>query len=179
MHSTRTGKILPAAILGMVVGAIVTGLLYSYPKVEVTRHRYCLDCATFEQTYDEGVVLGATHARMVDHGPIGALLGHSPAEPHEHRFSDWTTLFPTFGVPPEHPEIAEQVQRIRVLEKDPHAISLFEQAMRNDRERAQRLLRTIIAPGSASANDVIRKLDGDAPWPEKWAAVDAALAARR
>jgi hypothetical protein len=100
--------------------------------------------------------------------PIGALLGHSPAEPHEHRFSDWTTLFPTFGVPPEHPEIAEQVQRIRVLEKDPHAISLFEQAMRNDRERAQRLLRTIIAPGSASANDVIRKLDGDAPWPEKW-----------
>jgi hypothetical protein len=174
-RSTR--ELIVAVLVGLAAGAAITALLFSYPKSVVARHRYCLDCAAFEETYDEHVVLGATHSQRLDHGPLGSLLGNAPGTEHEHRFTEWTTIFPTFGAPAEHPELARRVTSIRQLEKDAHAISLLEQAVRNDRGRGTRLIQRLIAADSAVMPAVmpavIRALDRDAPWPERWAAVEA------
>jgi hypothetical protein len=44
----------------------------------------------------------------------------------------WATIFPTFGVPAEHPEVAERIRGIRELEESPQAIAALELAMRQD-----------------------------------------------
>lgn len=171
-----TRELLVAVLVGLAVGATVTALLFSYPKSVVARHRYCLECAAFEETYDEHAVLGAAHSERRDHGPLGSLLGNAPGTEHEHRFTDWTTIFPTFGVPAERPDLARRVTSMKQLEKDAHAISLLEQAARNDRDRGTRLIQRLIAPDFEQTSAVIRALDRDAPWSERWAAVDAAMA---
>lgn len=173
-RSTR--ELIVAVLVGLAAGATITALLFSYPKSVVARHRYCLDCAAFEETYDEHTVLGATHSQRLDHGPLGSLLGNAPGTEHEHRFTEWTTIFPTFGVPAEHPELARRVTSIRQLEKDAHSISLLEQAVHNDRDRGTRLIQRLIAPDFEQTPAVIRALDRDAPWPDRWAAVDATMA---
>lgn len=143
------------AISGLVVGGLVATLLHNYPKDVTTRHRYCQVCAAYEQTYHEGVILGARQDHMVDMtGPIGQLL-REPVGEHAHRYTEWTTIFPTFGVPPENPELARKVADLRALEDAPFVISGLAQAMRADKDRTVKLLQRILDPNGPSPGALI------------------------
>ncbi len=170
---------LVAACIGAVVGFVVALLLHNYPKDVVTRHRYCLVCAEYEESHREGAILGAAHGEKHSFGgPVRNLLAPAVGE-HEHRYTEWTTIHPTFGVPAEHPEIAERVRAIAEIESSPQLVSVLDQAMRNDRERTVSLLQRTIDPAVALPLSVIAQLDVDAPWPERWATVAPALGRAR
>ena len=159
-------------------GFVVATLLHNYPKHQVTRHRYCQLCAEYEESYREGVILGArTDDKSRFGGPLRRLLAQSVGE-HEHRYTEWATIFPTFGVPDEHPEVAERIRGIRELEDDPYAISALEQAMRQDEARTTRLIQRIIDPAEGLSITVISPLMRDElSWDERWAQVEKRLAA--
>jgi hypothetical protein len=163
---------------GFAAGFVVATLLHNYPKDQVTRHRYCQRCAEYEETYREGVILGArTESKSRFGGPLHRLLAPSVGE-HEHHYTEWATIFPTFGVPNEHPEIAEQTREIRELEDDPHAISALEQAMRQDEARTTRLIQRLIDPAEGLTKTVIMPLmRNELSWDERWAQVEKTLAA--
>ncbi len=165
---------------GFAAGFIVAALLHAYPKDQVTRHRYCQLCAEYEETYREGVILGArTENKSRFGGPLQRLLAPSIGE-HEHRYTEWATIFPTFGVPDEHPEVAERIRGIRELEEDPHAISALEQAMRQDEARATRLIQRLIDPAEKLSMTVIMPLErNELSWDERWGQVEKNLAARK
>jgi len=163
---------------GFAAGFVVATLLHNYPKDEVTRHRYCQLCAEYEETYREGVILGArTENKSLFGGPLRRLLAPSVGE-HEHRYTEWATIFPTFGVPDEHPEVAERIRGIRELEESPQAISALEQAMRQDEERTTRLIQRLLDPAERLSMAVISPLERDElSWDERWAEVEKKLAA--
>lgn len=163
---------------GFAAGFVVATLLHSHPKDEVTRHRYCQLCAEYEETYHEGVILGArTESKSRFGGPLRRLLAQSVGE-HEHRYTEWATIFPTFGVPNEHPEVAERIRGIRELEASPHAISALEQAMRQDEARTTRLIQRLLDPAEGLSLAVIAPLGRDElGWDERWAAVEQQLKA--
>lgn len=152
-------------------------LLHNYPKDEVTRHRYCQLCAEYEESYREGVILGTrTEDKTLFGGPLRRLLAPSVGE-HEHRYTEWATIFPTFGVPEEHPEVAERIRGIRELEASPQAISALEQAMRQDEERTTRLIQRLLDPADALSITVISPLQREElSWDERWALVEKKLA---
>ncbi len=163
------------ALIGALIGFLVTALLFNYPKDVVTRHRFCQACAEYEETYDEGTILGAEHdSRQRFGGPVHELLASAVGE-HDHRWTPWATIHPTFGVPPEHPEVAERARAIREIEGSPRLISVLDQAMRNDRERTVALVQRLIDPGRDASMAVLTELDRDEPWPQRWTAVDARL----
>lgn len=163
---------------GFAAGFVVATLLHNYPKDQVTRHRYCLRCTAYEETYREGVILGArTEDASRVGGPLHRLLAPSVGE-HEHRYTEWATIFPTFGVSNEHPEVAERIRGIRELEDDPHAISALEQAMRQDQARTTRLIQRLIDPAEGLPMTVIMPLvRSELSWDERWAQVEKKLAA--
>lgn len=166
------------ALGGVVVGFVVAMLLHSYPKDQVTRHRYCLVCAEYEETYREGVVLGArSEDKSRFGGPLHNLLVPAVGE-HEHHYTEWATIFPTFGVPTAHPEVADEIREIRELETNPAAISALEQAMRRDQARTTRLIQRLIDPAQRLPFTVIMPLQrDDLGWNERWAQVEQKLAA--
>lgn len=164
------------SIAGFVAGFVVATLLHNYPKSEATRQRYCTACADYEEAYKEDVILGArTGSKKMYGGALGRLLREAVGE-HEHAFTDWATVFPTFGVPEEHPEVARKMMDIQVASENPHLVASLEQAMRNDRARTLALVQKILAPNSKVTFIVLRSLEGDAPWDQKWAKVDAEVA---
>jgi hypothetical protein len=175
--STRRRAFL-GTIGGFAAGFVVATLLHNYPKDVVTRCRYCQLCAEYEETYREGVILGArTENKSRFGGPLQRLLAQSVGE-HEHRYTEWATIFPTFGVPDEHPEVAERIRGIRELEDDPHAISALEQAMRQDEERTTRLIQRLIDPAEGLSMTVISPLERNTlSWDDRWAQVEQKLAA--
>lgn len=172
------GLLALGTIGGFAAGFVVATLLHSYPKDEVTRHRYCQLCAEYEETYHEGVILGArTESKSRFGGPLRRLLAQSVGE-HEHRYTEWATIFPTFGVPNEHPEVAERIRGIRELEASPQAISALEQAMRQDEARTTRLIQRLLDPAEGLSLAVIAPLGRDElGWDERWAAVEQQLKA--
>jgi hypothetical protein len=174
--STRRRAFL-GTIGGFAAGFVVATLLHSYPKDHVTRHRYCQLCAEYEETYREGVILGArADGKSRFGGPLQRLLAQSVGE-HEHRYTEWATIFPTFGVPAEHPEVADRIRSIRELDESPHAISALEQAMRQDEERTTRLIQRLIDPAEGLSMAVIMPLQrDDLSWDERWAQVEKQLA---
>jgi hypothetical protein len=166
-------------LVGVIVGFVVTTLLHNYPKREVTRHRYCRVCAEYEETYREGVILGArTASKKMFHGPLGRLMKEA-ADQHEHRFTDWATIFPTHGVELEHPEIAAKIQEMQMMDNDPHLIATVEQAMRNDRKRALTLMQRIIDPTGGVTAAVVIPWASEMHWDVWWSRVDDAIAARK
>jgi hypothetical protein len=163
-------------IAGFGAGFVVAALLHNYPKDQVTRHRYCQVCGEYEETYSEGVILGARSGhKQLFNGPVGRLLKEAVGD-HEHRYSEWATIFPTFGVPQEHPEIGEEVLQMRAMDDDPHAIAALEQAMRNDKDRTVKLIQRILDPAAGVSTTVVMPLEQAGTWEEKWAKVDAELA---
>lgn len=165
---------------GFAAGFVVATLLHNYPKDQVTRHRYCLVCAEYEETYREGVVLGArTEDKSRFGGALHRLLAPAVGE-HEHRYTAWATIFPTFGVPTEHPEVAEKIRAIQELDDSPQAISALEQAMRQDPARTTRLIQRLIDPAEGLSITVIMPLQQhQLGWDERWAQVDEKLAEPR
>jgi hypothetical protein len=176
--STRRRAFL-GTIGGFAAGFVVAALLHNYPKDQVTRHRYCQLCAEYEETYREGVILGAhTGNKSRFGGPLRRLLAQSVGE-HEHRYTEWATIFPTFGVPAEHPEIADRIRGIRELDESPQAISALEQAMRQDEARTTRLIQRLIDPAEGLSLDVISPLTrNELSWDERWAQVEQRLLQR-
>jgi hypothetical protein len=165
---------------GFAAGFVVATLLDNYPKDQVTRHRYCLVCAEYEETYREGVILGARSENKSSFGgPLRRLLAPAVGE-HEHRYTEWATIFPTFGVPEEHPRVAEKIRAIQELDASPQAISALEQAMRHDKERTIRLIQRLIDPAEGLSITVIMPLENAAlGWDERWAQVEKKLAEPR
>lgn len=178
MSTTR--RVLLGSMGGFAAGFVVAALLHNYPKDQVTRHRYCLVCAEYEETYREGVVLGAREENKSRFGgPLHRLLAPAVGE-HEHRYTEWATIFPTFGVPEQHPAIAERIRAIRELDDSPQAISALEQAMRNDQARTIRLIQRLIDPAEALSLTVLMPLQNhQLGWDERWARVDASLASAK
>jgi hypothetical protein len=173
-----TTKTVSVALVAAIVGFVLSSLLHAYPKDVATRHRYCQLCAAYEETYEEGVILGGERGSKYEMGgALHDLLGPAVGE-HEHDYTEWATIFPTFGVEAEHPEVAQRAQAIRVLDDSARAISTLEQAMRNDPDRTTRVVQALLDPATTAQHtaDVLFALDRDAPWPERWTAVDAALA---
>ena len=164
------------SVVGFIAGFIVAWVLHNYPNYEVTRHRYCRECAKYEQTYREGVLMGSRSSSAYRGGPIASLLAEAVGE-HEHRYTEWATVFPTFDVPEEHPEVAEKIFWIRVMDGNPHSISALEQAMRSDRARTTRLIHRLIDPADKLPLTVIMPLEREGTWEERWANVDGAIAA--
>jgi hypothetical protein len=163
------------AVSGLLVGGVVATLLHNYPKDVVTRHRFCHQCAAYEETYSEGVILGGRTDHKVDMtGPIAQLL-REPVGEHEHRYSEWTTIFPTFGVPPEHPELARRVADLRALEGQPYVMSGLAQAMRADEARTVKLLQRLLAPDGPGTL-VLQPLQHPGTIEENLAKVEAKLA---
>lgn len=163
------------AVSGLLVGGVVATLLHNYPKDVTTRHRYCQLCAAHEQTYSEGVILGGRTDHSVGvTGPVGQLL-REPVGEHEHHYSEWTTIFPTFGVPPENPELARRVLELRALEDQPYVISGLAQAMRADQPRTVKLLQRLLEPNGPSFS-VLAPLQHPGTIEENLARVDAKLA---
>jgi len=163
------------AVSGLLVGGVVATLLHNYPKDVVTRHRFCHECAVYEETYREGVILGGRTDHKVDMtGPIAQLL-REPVGAHEHRYSEWTTIFPTFGAPLEHPELANQVADLRALEGQPYVMSGLAQAMRADKARTVKLLQRLLAPGGPGTI-VLQPLQSPGPIEDNLARVEAKLA---
>lgn len=171
-------RVFLGTIGGFAAGFVVAALLHNYPKDQATRHRYCRICAEYEETYREGVILGGrTETSLLSGGPLRRLLAPSVGE-HEHHYTEWATIHPTFGVPVEHPEVAERIRVIRELEQDPHAISALAQAMRHDEARTIRLMQRLIDPDEGLSMGVISPLGQDAlRWDERWARVEKQLAA--
>lgn len=163
------------AVSGLLIGGVVATLLHNYPKDVTTRHRYCQVCAAYEETYREGVILGGRSDHKVDMtGPVGQLL-RDPVGAHEHRYSEWTTIFPTFGAPPERPELASKVLDLRAAEDQPYVMSGLAQAMRVDPERTVTLLQRLLAadgPGFA----VLAPLQQPGTIADNLARVEAKLA---
>lgn len=172
-----TTKTVGVALASAIVGFVVSSLLHAYPKDVATRHRYCQLCAAHEETYEEGVILGAERGSKQNMGgPLHDLLGPAVGE-HEHAYTEWATIFPTFGVEAEHPDVARRSQAIRELEDSARAISTLEQAMRRDPERATSVIQGLLDPKTTAQRtaNVLQALDRDATWPERFAAADAAL----
>lgn len=163
---------------GFAAGFVVASLLHNYPKDQVTRHRHCTVCAAREETYREGVIMGARQeSKSGSFGPLARLLREAVGE-HEHRYTEWATIFPTHGVPEEHPEIAAQVLQLRDIEDNPHVISALEQALHQDRDRTVKLLQRLYDPAQKTPFAALKELTQDeVPWPERWARIDATLAA--
>lgn len=161
-------------------GFVVAALLHNYPKDQVTRHRYCQLCAEYEQTYREGVILGGRSETIeMAAGPLRRLLASSVGE-HEHHYTEWATIHPTFGVPIEHPEVAERARSIRELERNPHAISAIEQAMQHDEARTTQLIQRFLDPTGGLSMAVISPLERDElSWDERWALVEKSQAVRK
>jgi hypothetical protein len=167
-------------IAGVVVGGVVATLLHNYPKDVVTRHRYCQVCATHEETYHEGVILGGRQAHSTGPGLLGSLL-RGPTGEHEHRFTQWATVFPTFGVPAESPEVADRIFIIKQIDEDPRMVSGLEQALRSDEQRTVKLIQRVIDPNGGWPLQVLAPLgiqsaQGES-MEERWRRVDAAIAA--
>jgi hypothetical protein len=178
MHAMSTNRrVFLGTLSGFAAGFVGAMLLHSYPKDVVTRHRYCLVCAEYEETYRESVILGArTDSKSRFGGPLQRLLAPAVGE-HEHRYTEWATIFPTFGVPEEHPEIAEKIRAIRELDESPQAISALEQAMRQDPQRTIRLIQRLIDPAEGLSITVIMPLQNhQLGWDERWARVEKKLA---
>lgn len=175
MMAALSRPTLVAALVGVVAGFVLASLLHAYPKDLATRHRYCLGCAEYEETYEEGVILGGTR-RHSEHmtGPFHDLLGQ---QEHEHDFTPWATIHPTFGIEPEHPEVADRIRQLRVSQQNAQTVSALEQAMRNDSARATKLLHRALDPSQPFPAQAIAALHRDAPWAERWDACDAALEA--
>ena len=102
------------AFAAALFGFVIASLLHSYPKDVATRHRYCQVCAEYEETYEEGVIFGGEEGYKNGGGAVRDLLAPAVGE-HEHDYTEWATIFPTFGVEPEHPDVAQRAQAIRVL----------------------------------------------------------------
>ena len=168
---------LAAALIGVAAGFVLASLLHAYPKDQTTRHRYCQRCAEYEETCEEGVILGGTR-RLSEHmtGPFHDLLGPQ-LQQHEHEFTPWATIHPTFGVEPEHPEVADRIRQLRVSQQNAQTVSALEQAMRNDAPRTTSLLHRVLDPSRPYPAQAIVALHRDAPWTERWDACDAALEA--
>jgi hypothetical protein len=179
MTVPNTTKTLGITLAGAIGGFVVAALLHAYPKDIATRHRYCQLCAEHEETYEEGVILGGTKGYKQGGGPLHDLLGPVVGE-HEHDYTEWATIFPTFGVEPEHPDVAQRIGAIGVLEGSARSISILEQAMRDDPDHAGRVVQALLDPAITAqrTNAVLHALGRDAPWPERWTAADEALAAR-
>lgn len=178
MSTTR--RAILGTIGGFAAGFVVAALLHSYPKDHVTRHRYCQLCAEYEETYREGVILGArSENKSLFGGPLRRLLAPSVGE-HEHRYTEWATIYPTFGVPEEHPEIAERIRGIRELEASPHAISALAQAMRQDAAWTTRVIQRYLDPAGGLSLAVFSPLErNELSWEERFAQVEQKLAAPR
>jgi hypothetical protein len=185
MPASRT-IVLGATLLGTVVGFVLAALLHAYPKDVVARHRYCQLCGTYEETYDEGVVLGGEHRRAhAMGGPIHDLLGPQVGE-HTHEFTAWATVFPTFGIDPEHPEVATRVRELEQLQRSAAGVSALALAMRDDPTRTTNLLQHALDPDRPYPSQAVLALQravdraleraGERD-PERWTAVDAALEA--
>jgi hypothetical protein len=161
------GRTIGIAVIALVIGFAIATLLHNYPKDVVTRHRFCLVCAEYEETYDEATILGATHGHK-EHfgGPVRELLAPAVGA-HEHRFTEWTTIHPTFGVPAENPYIEERVRAIQEIERSPHTIALLDASMRNAPDCTIRLLQLVIDPAHKVSPTVLQQLDKELPWPER------------
>lgn len=180
MTIPSTTKTLGIALAAAIGGFVLAALLHAYPKDVATRHRYCQLCAAHEETYEEAVILGATKGYKQGGGPLRDLLGPVVGE-HAHDYTEWATIFPTFGIEPEHPGVAQRIKAIGVLEDSARTISILEQAMRNDPEHATRVVQALLDPAIPAERtaSVLHALGRDAPWPERWTAADEALAAPR
>lgn len=155
------------AVVALVIGFAIATVLHNYPKDVVTRHRFCVMCAEYEETYDEATIMGATHGRKERFGgPVRELLKPAVGE-HEHRFTEWTTIHPTFGVPAENPYIEERVRAIQEIERSPRLIALLDTAMRNAPECTTRLLQLVIDPAYKVSPTVLLELEKERPWPER------------
>lgn len=168
-----------AGVAGVVVGGVVATLLHNYPKDVTTRHRYCQVCASHEETYHEGVILGGRQEHSTGPGLLGSLL-RGPTGEHEHRFTQWATVFPTFGVPAESPEVASRIFVIKQIEEDPWMVAGLERALRSDELRTVRLIQRVIDPNGGLPLTVLTPLgiqstQGDS-MEDRWRRVDAAIA---
>ena len=173
-----TAKTVGVALASAIAGFVLSSLLHAYPKDVATRHRYCQLCAVYEETYEEGVILGGeSGSKREMGGPLHELLGPAVGA-HQHEYTEWATIFPTFGVEAEHPEVANRAREIGALQDSAQAISTLEQAMHDDPERATKVIQALLDPSAPSdrSTKILQALDGDEPWPERWAAVDAILA---
>jgi hypothetical protein len=165
------GRTIVIAVLAAVSGFAVATVLHNYPKDVVTRHRFCTVCAEYEETYDEGAILGATHGHKQRFGGAVRNLLTTAVGDHEHHFTEWATIHPTYGVPDENPYIAERIRVIEEMESQPHVIALLDTSMRNAPDCTIRLLQSIIDPAYKVSPQVLRQLDEERPWPERCTAI--------
>lgn len=162
------------AVAGFVAGGVTVALLHSYPKDVVTRHRYCQVCAAHEQTYHEGVLLGARSESSQDTtGPLSNLLNRHVGE-HEHRYTEWATVFPTFGVPPEHPEVSQKAIDLEHSQDNPYVMSGLVEAIAADKPRTLRIIHHILEPSGPNF-DVLAPLERSGTIEERLAKVEEAV----
>ena len=174
------------ALGGTIFGGVVATLLHNYPKDITAERSYCTECGMFSERMREHVVLGGQRMQRTYKGMFASLAFTGPPNHEHHWVEPYAHVFPSTHGPPPGTEAAlhdallqSRLQELDNFERAPHYVVLLHEAIKADKKKAEAFMALFLDPRRHYPAAVFELLNRDESWDERWAAIDAFVAAHR
>jgi hypothetical protein len=173
-------------VAGIAAGGTIVALLHNYPKSITVVQSYCVECGFFTEQAKQHVVLGAERSSRMWRGMFATLVSTGPPNHEHHWVEPWAHVFPSDQGPPLGTEAAlhdallrAQLRELEVFDHTPQYVVVLNEAIQQDKAKASAFIARILDLKNHYPAAVVDLLSRDGSWEERWAAVDAFVAAHR